>query len=278
MKYYSKFSFIYFLLFFVSSIFSDSFNYMHIQRLLKENRSFLEFINAPVSNFGNAEYKQLFHKAFYHHFKAQKSFLASKYKDSFIEIRRSQKIQMILFEKMLIHVYHYDTRKILELSAPKVIQSRDARAQSFIKLGFRDLKVSEEQHTLGKNINYFLFSSKIKYYMEGIKFSRQAKKLAFLSLIEVNISNEEKDHLKKQTLDDYLYGKKETDGLTQYKKNKNRMINLIEYKLIQDRYNYLLHHDDNFSFIQGENILFKYENEIAKDFRNKALEKKKSSQ
>lgn len=248
---------------------------MHIQRLLKENRSFIEFINVPVSNFGGEENQKLFQKAFYHHFKAQKSFLASDYKDSFVEIRRSQKLQMILYEKILLYVYHLDARRILELSAPKVFITQDARARSFIRLGFRDLKVSEEQHTLGKNINYFLFSSKIKYYMEGIKFARQAKKLAFLALIEINTPVEEKDHLKKQTLDDYLFPEKKKEGLSQYKKTKNRMINLIEYKLINNKYQYLLHHDDNFSFIKNENLLFAYEKEIAQEFSAQAIRNKR---
>ncbi len=276
MAYFRKAFLVTLLFIWTQIIFADAFNYMHIQRLLKENRDFLEFINAPVSNFGKEDHKKFLHRASYHQFLAQKYFLASHYKDAFVEIRRSQKIQTILFDQILADVYQADTRRILELSAGAVIQSQDARALSFLKLGFRDLRVSEENHSLGKNIGFHLYSSKIKYYIEGIKFARQAKKLAFLSLMEMNTPAAEKSQNKKQTLDDYLFPK-EKEVIGEYQKNKDRLTNMIQFKLIQDHYNYLLHHDDNFSLIPGKNLLYAYENEHAGKFSELAIKTKRKA-
>lgn len=234
------------------------------ERIIKENRYFLKFINVSVSNFGKEEHENILKKANQHHFNAHMWYLQSNYIRSYQEIKRSQSLLRDLYLQMVDDYYREDARVLLDISAPLIIQSKDKKAEHFLKLGYRDLEESKVFREMGYNYNRFLFSNKIRYYIDAIKNSRRAKRFAFLAIIESKIPVEEKEEYKRQTLDDYLFKKEGKDKISSYEDTRNNLKNLINRKLITDNYNFFLHHDDNYAKISKEkaDILFESSDEL----------------
>ncbi len=237
------------------------------ERIIKENRYFLAFINVSVSNFGEKTHIEILKKANQHHFNAHMWYLQSNYVRSYQEIKRSQSLLRDLYLTILDDYYREDARILLDISAPIIIQSKDKKAEHFLKLGYRDLEESKVFREMGYNYNRFLFSNKIRFYIDAIKNARRAKRFAFLAIIESKIPVEEKDEYKRQTLDDHLFKNEDSDSITTYEDVKNKLTNLINRKLITNNYNFFLHHDDNFAKVSKEktDILFTTSGELNTD-------------
>ena len=105
---------------------------------------------------------------------------------------------------------------------------------------------------MGKNTTRFLYSKKIRYYIDSIKQCRRSKRYAFLALIESKTPLEEKTKYRTQTLDEGLTRTVDTEKLSDYNRVKNKLTNMINRKLFKNSYNFFLHHDDNYAFISGE--------------------------
>ncbi len=246
------------VLFSATAVFSVSPDQTFTERALKDNRYFLEFINKGVSNFGTEKNIEQLKEANQHNFNANLWYLQSDYVSSFKEIRASQELMRDLYLDLLTNRYIEDARYLLDLSAPRIVQSKDKKAEMFLRLGYRDLEVSRQYYLKGFNYNRFLFSNKIRHYIDGIKRARRAKRFAFLALIESKTPVEEKDEYRTQTLDEALR-KIETEDISDYERVKNLLTNMINRQLFKDEYNFFLHHYDNYGYIseEKENILRK---------------------
>lgn len=218
------------------------------ERFIKETRYFLDFVDIPVANFGTEKNVEMLKQANQHSFNANLWYLQSDYTRSFKEIRRSQEIMRDLYLDLLQNRYLEDSRQLLDISAPEIIQAKDKHAENFLRLGYRDLAGSRQYMLKGYNYNRFLFSNKIRLYIDGIKRARRAKRFAFLALLESKTPYEEKAAYRLQTLDEHLNGV-EKDGLSDYERVRNKLRNFISRKLIEDKYNYSLHHHDNYGLI-----------------------------
>lgn len=250
-----------------SCIFGVSIDQTTTERIIKENRYFLSFINVSVSNFGKDNHISILKKANQHQFNAHMWYLQSNYVRSYQEIKRSQSLLRDLYLQILDDYYREDARILLDISAPIIIQSKDKKAEHFLKLGYRDLEESKVFREMGYNYNRFLFSNKIRFYIDAIKNARRAKRFAFLAILESKIPVEEKEEYKRQTLDDYLFKKEDDDSISTYEDTRNKLKNLINRKLITDNYNFFLHHDDNYGKISKEkiNIIFNSSDELNTD-------------
>ena len=257
----TKFSKIYFLLLismiFCNSIIANSADRAMVERKLTENRHFLEFINIGISNFGSDEDKVEFRKRVIEYYKAYQLFLRGQYPESFEKIKETHLDIRILYHSIIEKYYLPDLQSLLDANAAKIVSSRDERAIHLLKLGYRDLKISRVKVTKAYNFNKFLNSMRIHFYIEAIKYIRQAKRYAFLSLIESKTPISEKADFKLQTLDDVL-NKPEVDVISDYRRVGNSLANMINRKLFLDEYNYFVHHDDNYGFIaSGKEDYFK---------------------
>lgn len=243
-----------------------------VEKILRENRYFTEFANTCVSNFGSPENEKALKDANQHNFNANLYYLESNYVDAFKEIRLSQEILLDLYHDILQKRYIEDSRTLLDLNAPVIIQSKDKKSAHFLQLGYRDVEVARQFRDMGFNYNRFLFSNKIRYYIDGIKRARRAKRFAFLSLIESKTPIEDKVDYQTQTWDD-ARNKDDREKIRDYERVKNNMVNQMNRKLYTDGMNFFLHHDDNYGLISGQKkSLLK---DAFKELSTKRPEKKK---
>ena len=143
-----------------------------------------------------------------------------------------------------------------------ILLSKDTRAESFLKLGFRDLQEARRFQRLGKNSNVTLHSMKIRHYIDAIKHCRQGKRYAFLALIESKTPIADKSDFKKQTIEDAL-NKPPRDEIADFDRVKNTLRNMIDRKLLVDSYDIFTHHHDNFGYMQREDLLKKYNGNLS---------------
>lgn len=222
-----------------------------VEKILRENRYFIEFVNISVSNFGSPENEKTLKDANQHNFNANLYYLESNYVDAFKEIRLSQEILLDLYYDIVQKRYIEDARTLLDLNAPIIIQSKDRKSAHFLQLGYRDVEVARQFRDMGYNYNRFLFSNKIRYYMDAIKRARRAKRFAFLSLIESKTPIEDKVDYQTQTWDD-ARNKDDREVIRDYERVKNNLVNQMNRKLYENRMNFFLHHDDNYGLISAQ--------------------------
>lgn len=153
------------------------------ERILKENKEFVEFINISVTNFAGAR-KEEFRKIYEKHFNADIAYLQSDYKRAYERIYASQGEMEGLYRNMVKEYYLEDSKSILDRLAPGIIRSKSARARLYLTLGYRDRTISWVHYTVGDASNPKLFSYKLYKYVDAIKMARRAKRFAFLALFE----------------------------------------------------------------------------------------------
>ena len=176
-------SFLFIVLFSVSAFpFSDQ---TTSERILKEDKGFIEFINYSLTNYQDRDpkMKDTFKTIYQDHFNAQVLHLQSDYKNAFRYVRLSQRTQKDLFHKV-IGYYLEDAKDILDKLAPAVIKSKNPRARLYLTLGYRDRSVSSNLKTVGDNSNPKLYSYILHEYVEAIKFARRAKRYGMLAMYE----------------------------------------------------------------------------------------------
>jgi hypothetical protein len=154
-----------------------------VDRQLKENKSYIEFLDFCVTNFGDKQ-KDRFFDIYEMHFNADVSFLQSDYKRAFNNIYKSQGKQADLLTDILSSVYLEDSKMILDRIAPGVIKSKNAAARLYLTLAYRDRAMSRSMQIMGEAAHPRLFSAKINRYIESIKLARRAMRFGYLALLE----------------------------------------------------------------------------------------------
>ncbi|MCL2155950.1 MAG: hypothetical protein FWH53_09825 [Leptospirales bacterium] len=164
--------------------FTDSFagiDQASIERLLKDNREFVDFINVCVTNFNMDKKNDLF-TIYQKHFNAEISYLQGNYKRAFDEIYSSQKDMVELYELILTEHYLEDSKNILDGYASEIIKFKNSAAKHYLSLGYRDRTIARNLYIAGEATYPKLYSYKINKYLEAIILSRRAKRYAFFAL------------------------------------------------------------------------------------------------
>lgn len=156
------------------------------ERVINENKLFMQFLNICMSNFADAneEHKEDFFEAYENHFNAEVLFLQSDYRNSFRSIYKSQKVNVELYNNVLNDYYLDESKKILDKLAPSIIQSKNLVARHYLTLGYRDRALARNVQMTGKASRPNLRSHKIYSYIEAIKYSRRSMRYALLALFE----------------------------------------------------------------------------------------------
>jgi len=152
-----------------------------VERILKENREFVDFIDMCVTNFTPDKKNDLF-TIYQKHFNAEVAFLQGDYKRAFDNVYDSQKDMVVLYEFMLTEYYLEDSKNILDGFAPDIIRSKNTAAKQYLTLGYRDRTLSRTFYISGEASHPKLYSYKIFKYLEAINMARRAKRYAFISL------------------------------------------------------------------------------------------------
>lgn len=189
------------------------------ERILRENKGFINFIDICVTNFGKekiTDFENKFKTIYQAHFNAQVAYLQSEYKNSYYNIRRSQKQQIDMTSGVLKQVYLEDSKVILDKLAPEIIRSKNARARLYLTLGYRDRAVGRNYEIVADASNPKLYSYKIFRYIEGVKLARRAKRYGFLALYE------SRDKNTKRAIFDNLFKAENETGNKFYRRFLNK--------------------------------------------------------
>ncbi|MCX7678053.1 MAG: hypothetical protein N2316_02425 [Spirochaetes bacterium] len=166
------------------------------ERILGENREFIEFMNICTTNFGKGRIENInekFKTIYQYHFNGQVGYLQSDYKNAFYHVRESQRNHVNLCAEVIEKIYLEDSKSILDKIAPEIIKSKNARARLYLTLGYRDRAVGRNFQTIADASNPKLYSYKIFRYIEGIKMARRAKRYGFLALYESRDNKTKRD-------------------------------------------------------------------------------------
>ena len=153
------------------------------ERILKENKRFVEFVNVSISNFADDKQEDL-KKVYGKHFNADVAYLQSDYRRAYKRVYSSQGDMEKLYRDLVKNYYLEDSKQILDRLAPGIIRSKNPRARLYLTLGYRDRTVCWVHYTVGDSSNPKLYSYKLYKYVDAIKMARRAKRYAFLALFE----------------------------------------------------------------------------------------------
>jgi hypothetical protein len=153
------------------------------ERILKENKHFIDFIDISITNFGDHKLNE-FQKIYGKHFNAEVAFLQADYQRAYKRIYSSQGDMVKLYQDVLKNFYLEDSKNILDKLAPDIIRSKDAKAKHYLTLGYRDRTVGWTHYTVGDATNPKQYSWKLYKYEEAIKMTRRAKKYGFLAMFQ----------------------------------------------------------------------------------------------
>ncbi|MBM9578847.1 AraC family transcriptional regulator [Leptospira sp. 201903070] len=189
----------------------------------------------------------------------------SNYSLSFKNLRGAQGEMKDLYQATH-EQYLQNSRAILEYASPLIVRSNDKIAQHLLRLGFRDLKSSEDHFTTAYNSAPYQFRYKLLLHSEGIKIARRARRFALLAMIASKTPAEDKPEYQFVNLDD-IKAAAEKENISDYERIRNTMINYIDNDLIQRKIipageskdksiDILEIHDDNYSFITSGRVSF----------------------
>lgn len=207
-------------------------------------------------------------------------YFQSNYSQSYKNLKFAQGEMKDIFQ--VVHENYIRTaRVLLEAASPMIIRSNDKIAQHLLKLGFRDLKSSEDHFTSAYNSSPYQFRVKLVLFGEGIKIARRARRFALLAMIASKTPNDDKQEFQFVNLDE-VRNAAEKENISDYDRIRNTLIDYIDNELLsqkivapgetKDRPIDLLEvHDDNYSFITNARVSFleKSNEEIRSDDINK---------
>lgn len=150
---------------------------------LKDNRYFFYFINPSVTNNGTATEKKKFKEAIQRDIIAQLLYMRFHFQESYVEIRKSQKLLVDTYRALLIRDVN-DSRALLNSFAHDVFRSGDTDARGYLKFGYRDLKVSLMYLGMGDNIRNSQYSMRLNKYVEAIKTAKHGLRYALLARLK----------------------------------------------------------------------------------------------
>ncbi len=262
--------------------FSFALHQLSVERVLKENREFIEFLNIGVSNFAPEKEEEL-KKIYQKHFNAEIAFLQSEYRRSFDNIYSSQKDMVGLSQYLLTRHYLEDAKKVLDDMSPMIIRSGSQSAKKYLTLGYRDITVARTYLKIGEASFPKLYSYKIFKFIEAIKMCRRAKRYGFLALyagqkiaVKKKIINEV---IKKENKEGGLFFQRYLDKSDdEYIREMKVDFDSFEKKFLKEQEEGLKQKkDSNFKFHSEKRVArrvrFRKENQFALYLLNGELEK-----
>jgi len=149
---------------------------------LKDNRYFFYFLNSSVSNLGTNEEKALYREAVQRDLIAQQLYMKFLFHESFIEVRRSQKLLIDCYRLALKRDINA-TGNLLNEFAAEILNGGDARSRNYLHLGYREREVARQFFVMADNYRESLYSLRLYKYLKAIKNAKQAKRYALLAMV-----------------------------------------------------------------------------------------------
>ncbi len=233
-----------FLIMLVFPLWSNVPDRIEIERHLGENRYYMEFANTGISNFGDEAIQKKLTEIARLDFVSYQLYLSGRYNQCFRDIEAIRGKIVNLYETLFYDYYEKDTLFLLNEHSASVISRQDKRAMKLLELGYRDLKTARVKANKARYYQKNLKAIKIHLYIEAIKYARQAKRYAFLALMELYTPLLDKKDFQLQTLDEALNKETEKELRTQFQIQNYRLVNMLGRDLFQDTYHYETHQAD----------------------------------
>lgn len=155
---------------------------------LRDNKYFVYYINASISNTGNEEEKAQYTKAVKHNIVAKFYYLRLSFHKSYVQIREAQRI--------LIELYQSNMKNELSSSdsfcnsiAPKVIYSEDYLARHYLYLAYRNLKSARQYMVMADHYKRTLYSLRLYKYIKGMKKLKEGKRYAVSAMLQTRVDD-----------------------------------------------------------------------------------------
>lgn len=171
------------LFLFVSSSSFAFTDYTNSERIIRENKQFIDFINVSVTNLAEDQ-ADAFRNIYQMHFNADLAYMQGDYKTTYNKVYASQKELASLCHTMLKEKYLEESKNILSAISLVVAKSKNSRARNFLTLGYRDITRATEAFTIGDGSYRKHYSYKIFKYEEGIQLVRRAQRFGLFALFE----------------------------------------------------------------------------------------------
>ncbi len=167
---------------------------------LKDNKYFIYFINASITNTGTEEQKRMFRTAIQHDIVAQFYYLRFSFHESYGEIRTAQRLLIDLYRANLLDEIRR-TRSFLNSIAPDVILSRDTSGRKYISLSYRLLAHSKTYMGMADNYKNTLYSLRLYKYVKAMKKLKEAKRYAVTATLQVHLPDRYLLQRRRQTFE-----------------------------------------------------------------------------
>lgn len=155
---------------------------------LKDNKKFLYYINASVSNTGSVKDKELYTLAVKHDIVARFYYLRFSFSESFAQIRTAQEILIKLYRSNI--TAEVDRATIyLNRIAPEAVYSRDPRARLYLRLAYRNAKHAGIYKNMADHYKLTLYSMRLYKYVEAMKKAKEAKRYAVSAMLQIEIED-----------------------------------------------------------------------------------------
>ena len=135
--------------------------------------------------------KKVFKEAFQRNLISQLLFMKYLFRESYIEIRKAQKLLIDLYRTALLRDID-SVKSLLNEVAPGAVESKRAGSTHYLGLGYRDMRVAEVYMMMADNYTGSLYSMRLYKYVEAIKLAKHGRRYGLLALIESRIDPEEK--------------------------------------------------------------------------------------
>ncbi len=202
---------------------------------LEDNRYYFYFLNSTVTNFGAENERKTFKEAFQRDMISRLLFMKYLFRESFIEIRKAQKILIDLYRTALTRDIN-SARSLLNEIAPGVVESKRVASLHYLELGYRDMRVAEVYMMMADNYTPSLYSMRLYKYVEAIKLAKHGRRYGLLSLIDSRIDPEEKRQFENPGFEQIK------EKLAKYassgKQEHYNLINLDNYYMSKDGKSY----------------------------------------
>ena len=168
---------------FASSVSFAFMDYSESERIINENKSFIDFMDVSVTNLAE-EKADAFRDIYEIHFNADLAYMQGKYMLTYKKVYASQKDLADLCHSVLKEKYLDESKKIMGAISLTVAKSKNAKARTLLALGYRDLANATDLFTMGDGSYRKHFSTKIAKYVESIRLVRRAQRFSYFALFE----------------------------------------------------------------------------------------------
>lgn len=242
--------------------------------LSENNAAFIRYINVILSNYGEEQDKEEFHKVIDLHLLSQQYYLRREFLQQYREIRKAHKILDTLLQSLVEKNYRQYSLSLLNETNVLVSLANDPRAAAFLKDGYYAYQRAEEFYTRAYYTNKFQYSQKIKYYIEAAEQFRLANRLAVRSIIEAKTPIAVKRAYKTQRSGDFTRHR-EFPQETSFEATRLALISLFKRPMLaqDDSFKLLQRHRDNFGLFfnekKSEYLLYLSTRSASLDFKEK---------